>query len=587
VVCRSELLGKDDNVVIVSAGERKICCLCVGFPGIPAEELHVGPDIGLDGTMVSVVFSHLDPGDGIGRIHMAEKWKPGLIGLPVVPEAETFFVHHNKVCCMVGRCGQDSGFVGPNTIFRKMDKKGLDEIVDFPIDKHISRRIFGMVRNRSRIVSRTLLICGENDGGKSVLLKFMRQNIRECRSLKLLEVLADMESGQSRHISAVLNEFSDGILLIEDIDLFPEAAASRLSCVLAEVAKTTVLVIATSRAPLFSLPHVLQAHFSACVSMNALSAEKRREFIASKVQTDQLELLVRETAGLGPSEICSVLEILADKAVFLEQDIRKVISCLSVSSRPLLMSSTEKRICGCKGIMDEIRLLIRVAVGSGQNQESLVQYSGVLLHGPSGNGKSLIISKLSEEFAIPFYVLQFERVFSRFLGDSEKGIRDVFSLARSFAPCVVVIEDIDAIGSKRSDESGVGGRVLSTLLNELDGISANKSVFLLATTCQVGSVDSALLRPGRFDRLIEVGNPELEDRLEMLKDCRQRIPMDARIGEEWFGDVTSGFRWGEIESLFRYCALQSLYGGHEIVGMETFEAGVERLRSRRRDVGGD
>jgi transitional endoplasmic reticulum ATPase len=288
---------------------------------------------------------------------------------------------------------------------------------------------------------------------------------------------------------------------------------------------------------------------------------------------------VKETTGLTRGELETVCRLLPEGE--LNQDsIHQILNSMMISERPLQLRSSGESVAGYHSIMNELKLFVSVALGD-ETRRAMLPYSGLLLHGKSGNGKSLLIRKLSEEFEFPFFVLEFDRIFSKYLGDSEKAIRDVFASARFFAPSVVVIDDIDAIGAKRSDESGVGGRVLSTLLNEIDGVTENRQVLTMATTNALHIVDSALLRPGRFDRLIEILSPNAEERVEMFEMFRASTPVDPAVTSEYLGRMTDGFTCAEVRSFFRFAALQALFEEKEEVSPPYFERGLKRLRERR------
>jgi energy-coupling factor transporter ATP-binding protein EcfA2 len=436
-----------------------------------------------------------------------------------------------------------------------------------------------MVKHRNRIIAKSLLICGESGSGKSHLLKFIRRNIRESRSLNILKFLADLEAGKSDYIRQILDDFSDGIVLIDDLDLLPEQAISSLTSHLQKLQDFPVLMIATSRIPTFSLPFALEALFPTCVTINSLSADQRRLFILSitSYPEKKLDKIVKATAGLTRGELSTICEIFLKKTGKLS--VGKLTYSLVLASRPLVLSGTNLAVCGYHKVMDELRLFIKVTLN--QSSTTLIQQKGVLLHGPSGNGKSLMIRKLSDEFNIPFFILEFERIFSRYLGESEKSIRDVFNSARFFSPCVIVIENLDAIASKRNDESGVGGRVLSTLLNELDGISKNAGVLTIAATNALKLVDSALLRPGRFDLLLEVENPSFEERKEMFEEWRKKTPVCGDVESDWLAALCEGMSCAEVKSFFRISGLQALHDGEDSVSRCYFEMGLEKLQKRK------
>ena len=165
---------------------------------------------------------------------------------------------------------------------------------------------------------------------------------------------------------------------------------------------------------------------------------------------------------------------------------------------------------------------------------------------------------------------------------SQKSRFAKFSRPPDSSPSAIVIEDIDAIGSKRNDDSGVGGRVLSTLLNELDGVDKKSKVIVIATTNAQEIVDPALLRPGRFDRIGQIGMPGEDDRREIFEILREKTPVDDDVKNEWLASITSNYSCAEIQSFFRFSALQALKEGKESVTKDYFILGQKRIEERKK-----
>jgi SpoVK/Ycf46/Vps4 family AAA+-type ATPase len=147
--------------------------------------------------------------------------------------------------------------------------------------------------------------------------------------------------------------------------------------------------------------------------------------------------------------------------------------------------------------------------------------SGVLLHGPSGCGKSLLVQALAFESNLTLVTVSGSDLYSKWLGDSEAAVRRLFRQAAEQAPCLVLLDELDSIAPSRDDGAagGVGNRLLSTLLNELDGVTAKPGVLVVGCTNRLEAVDAALIRPGRFSEHIRVELPNQEERLEILR-CR-------------------------------------------------------------------
>ena len=153
---------------------------------------------------------------------------------------------------------------------------------------------------------------------------------------------------------------------------------------------------------------------------------------------------------------------------------------------------------------------------------------GILMYGPPGCGKTLLARAVATESEANFISIKGPEVFSKWVGESEKAIREVFRKARMAAPAVVFLDEIDSLTPKRGmgmSDSGVSERVISQLLTEMDGITTLQDIVVIAATNRPDMVDSAVLRPGRFDRLIYVPEPDEKSRLQILKLYTKNMPM--------------------------------------------------------------
>lgn len=189
---------------------------------------------------------------------------------------------------------------------------------------------------------------------------------------------------------------------------------------------------------------------------------------------------------------------------------------------------------------------------------------GVLMYGPPGCSKTLTAKALATEGKMNFIAIKGPELFSKWVGESEKAIQTVFRRARAAAPTVVFFDEIDAISAQRGGGGDGGGsqvadRVLSQLLNELDGIQPLKRVIVVAATNRPDLIDTALMRPGRIDRVLYVGPPDCDARCEILKIHTRNMPLDASVDLRKIAEETERFSGAELESLCReaaFCAIE-------------------------------
>lgn len=184
---------------------------------------------------------------------------------------------------------------------------------------------------------------------------------------------------------------------------------------------------------------------------------------------------------------------------------------------------------------------------------------GVLLHGPPGTGKTLLAKAVANESEANFMLLNGPEIMSKFYGESEKKIRDIFEEAEKNAPTIIFIDELDAIAPKREEVTGeVERRVVSQILTLMDGLKSRGKVIVIGATNRVNSIDPALRRPGRFDREIEVGVPRKEGRLQILKIHTRGMPLTKTVKLEELASITHGFVGADIESLAKETAMNVL-----------------------------
>ena len=182
---------------------------------------------------------------------------------------------------------------------------------------------------------------------------------------------------------------------------------------------------------------------------------------------------------------------------------------------------------------------------------------GILLHGPSGTGKTLLAKAVATESEANFVSVRGPELLSKWVGESERGIREIFKRARQSAPCVIFFDEIDSIAPIRGagGETAVSERVVSQLLTELDGMENMHGVIVLAATNRADMIDPALLRPGRFDKIIQIPLPDLESRKSILKITAKEIPIiseasdTGRVNFDKLAELTDGLSGADVASI--------------------------------------
>ena len=206
---------------------------------------------------------------------------------------------------------------------------------------------------------------------------------------------------------------------------------------------------------------------------------------------------------------------------------------------------------------------------------------GVLLVGPPGTGKTLLARAIAGEAGVPFFSMAASEFVELFVGVGASRVRDLFKKAKEKAPCIVFIDEIDAVGRQRG--AGIGGgndereQTLNQLLTEMDGFEDNSGVILLAATNRVDVLDAALTRPGRFDRRIEVGLPDRRGRSEILAVHARTRPLDENVNLDDWAQRTPGFSGADLSNLLNEAAILTARQSKAAIENSHLEAALERI----------
>ncbi|MBI4228503.1 MAG: ATP-dependent metallopeptidase FtsH/Yme1/Tma family protein [Deltaproteobacteria bacterium] len=206
---------------------------------------------------------------------------------------------------------------------------------------------------------------------------------------------------------------------------------------------------------------------------------------------------------------------------------------------------------------------------------------GVLLVGPPGTGKTLLAKAIAGEAGVPFFIISGSDFVEMFVGVGASRVRDLFGQAKRHTPCIIFVDELDAVGRHRG--AGLGGghdereQTLNQLLVEMDGFEPNEGIIVIAATNRPDVLDPALLRPGRFDRQVVVPRPDVRGREEILKVHTTNTPVDESVSLELIARSTPGFSGADLENLVNEAALHAARIGRTKISMEDFEYSKDKV----------
>ena len=281
-----------------------------------------------------------------------------------------------------------------------------------------------------------------------------------------------------------------------------------------------------------------------------------------------------------PSEVLDQLEVTHEDFVLAFKEITPT------AIREVFIESPNvpwEEVGGLKSAIEEIREAIEwpLTIPDSFKRIGIKPPRGILLYGPPGCGKTLLAKAIATESEANFISVKGPEILSKWVGESEKAIREVFRKARLAAPSIVFFDEIDSLTPIRgmSSDSNVTERVISQLLTELDGLVELKDIVIIAATNRPDIVDPALVRPGRFDRLIYINPPNQKGRLEIFKIYTKNMPLDSTVSIKELASSTEGFVGGDIEALCREAGMLALRESFdiEVVNMGHFDAALKKI----------
>lgn len=244
--------------------------------------------------------------------------------------------------------------------------------------------------------------------------------------------------------------------------------------------------------------------------------------------------------------------------------------------------TTFSDVAGCDEAKEEVSELVDFLRDPGKFQRLGGRIPrGVLMVGPPGTGKTLLARAIAGEAKVPFFTISGSDFVEMFVGVGASRVRDMFETAKKNSPCIIFIDEIDAVGRSRGSGTGGGNdereQTLNQLLVEMDGFEASSGVIVIAATNRADVLDKALLRPGRFDRQVMVGLPDIKGREQILLVHMRKVPIDPNVKADILARGTPGFSGADLANLVNEAALFAARRNKQTVDMQDFEDAKDKL----------
>ncbi len=322
-----------------------------------------------------------------------------------------------------------------------------------------------------------------------------------------------------------------------------------------------------------------------------LSDSTRDQIFAAAKETDTVIKLEPPSSGLGWQILVTLLPFILLMG-FLAFTLRQMQAggnkALSFGkSKAKLLNNQQKRVtfkdvAGVDEAKEELQEIIEFLKDPQKFQKLGGKIpKGVLMVGPPGTGKTLLAKAVAGEANVPFFSISGSDFVEMFVGVGASRVRDLFEQGKKNAPCIIFIDEIDAVGRHRG--AGLGGghdereQTLNQLLVEMDGFESNDGVILVASTNRPDVLDPALLRPGRFDRRVVVGRPDVRGREGILKVHTRKIPLDEKVDVNVIARGTPGFTGADLANIVNEAALNAARYNKKVVTMNDFEIAKDKV----------
>uniref|UniRef100_A0A1I8AWD8 AAA domain-containing protein n=1 Tax=Steinernema glaseri TaxID=37863 RepID=A0A1I8AWD8_9BILA len=411
----------------------------------------------------------------------------------------------------------------------------------------------------------SVILWGITGTGKTLLLDILKHSVAATSELSLTDPLFE------QYLSHLMT--SKTLVLIDNYNA--EAASKHMEAICQFLDNGNTLVLAARDIEAVELP--LRRRIATEVELSVPSQAGRieilkmllkQESLEEEVNEEQMKDIAMQTHGYTGSDLKAALKDASRKkgGSFFDRLLTATRKIRPTGLRQFILEVPNVRweeIGGYDKLKKEIQ---QAVVLPQQDPEAFEQFGlqpprGILLYGPPGCSKTLVARALASQSKLNFLAVKGPELFSKWVGESEKAVRDIFRRARQVAPSILFFDEIDAIGVARGSDQGgnrVGDRVLTQLLTELDGLEKSSGVIVLAATNRPDAMDSALLRPGRFDKAIYVPLPDIEARKSIISMQLERMKVHPDVKVSELAARTEGYSGAEVVAMCKTAAMIAL-----------------------------
>jgi cell division protease FtsH len=478
-------------------------------------------------------------------------------------------------------------------------------------------------------MSRGILLVGEPGNGKTLLAKAVAGEANvpffSITGSDFIEVFVGVGAARVRDLFAQARKHAPCIIFIDEIDAIGRTRGSgiggghdereqTLNQLLTEMdgfttAGGNVVVLAATNMPEVLDKALLRpGRFDSRIDVPYPDEDARLMILKIHAKSmklaDDIDLvqLAKDTAGFSGAEIADLMNKAAVQAARNNQDIvtnndilaakhiivtsQKAIkpsltgeASLARMYKPAQIKTTFASVAGLDNAKEELQDIVdylRDPEAFGRLGARVSK--GVLMIGEPGNGKTLLARAMAGEANCPFFSISGSEFIQKYVGVGASRVRDLFAQARKHKPCIIFIDEIDSIGGHRTDESPEQSQTLNQLLTELDGFDTKEeAIIIIGATNRPDVLDKALLRPGRFDRQVQVPNPLLKDRLKILQLHAKDFKIDPTVDLERIARGTPGFSGADLKNIINEAAVTATKNRQEAITMADFEEARDKI----------